>query len=605
MNRNWLCAAAAALALGQPARAAQLEVPLGIESGVVAHAAAAHLGLDRSGRALLARDDCNTVELRDLDISPASTGLVASLAVQAEAGMVPFGRCLGLGSWSGRLVVDLAPGLAADGRAIDFHPRRVELRRPDGSPGLLTAPARLLAEQLVLPRLEAVSIDLRDSLGGIELLIAGLRSPKAAGERPPGVKLARLETTSRGLQAVLVLEVAPVPVATPVPVPALGGEELAQWQRVEDELDGFLTAVIANLASRAEDADLRIELLGVLLDSRLAIARALSGRDGKGSPDPVRELFVEAWERLRPHAAQLARGMPAEEAALELAAFIAGADAIHALDTLGPEFGLEISRDGLRRLARILLAEEAPAAFTPLSLKVDHRLRGLFRLEPAGPGPVDSPTGHADLWNWLVPAARAAGPGPAEALRTMTPSIAGLDEYLETVAALLEAETRRHLDNDSRFPEEYRAMIDPLIRATAWKETCWRHYLDNANPPSVIRSEVGAVGMMQINVRVWRGLYDMHRLESDVAYNVAAGIAILEHYFVDYAMRRGEHQQPGGAENLPRATYAAYNGGPGQMARYRKDSTPGRLRAIDEAFWRHYEQMEKESWPDVSSCYPV
>ena len=58
----------------------------------------------------------------------------------------------------------------------------------------------------------------------------------------------------------------------------------------------------------------------------------------------------------------------------------------------------------------------------------------------------------------------------------------------------------------------------------AWKESCWRHYLGAGPPPEVIRSAVGAVGMMQINGRVWRGVYDLALLESDVRYNVDAGV---------------------------------------------------------------------------------
>jgi soluble lytic murein transglycosylase-like protein len=209
------------------------------------------------------------------------------------------------------------------------------------------------------------------------------------------------------------------------------------------------------------------------------------------------------------------------------------------------------------------------------------------------------------LWHWLVPAAHAASQSPAETLRGMLPRLPGLNDYLGVVSALLEEATLAHLKEDTRLPAEYHDMLEPLVRATAWKETCWRHYLDNADPPKVIRSAVGAVGMMQINVRVWRGLYDMERLEADVAYNVNAGIRILEHYLLDYAIRRGEHEHPGGVDNLVRATYAAYNGGPGQMPRYRSDKTPERLRQIDQAFWRAYERMKKDRWPDVSTCYPV
>jgi hypothetical protein len=206
---------------------------------------------------------------------------------------------------------------------------------------------------------------------------------------------------------------------------------------------------------------------------------------------------------------------------------------------------------------------------------------------------------------WLIAPAHADTGSPAEALRGLVPRLAFLDDYLDLVARLLANEIESHLGENARLNASHRRLFDPLVRATAWKESCWRHYVGRVDEPQVIRSPVGAVGMMQIMGRVWRGVYDVERLERDVAYNVAAGIEILEHYLVDYAIRRGEHEQPGGIDNLVRATYAAYNGGPSHLTRYRRDETAASLRAIDREFWNHYQQIKVEQWPDVASCYAV
>ena len=50
-----------------------------------------------------------------------------------------------------------------------------------------------------------------------------------------------------------------------------------------------------------------------------------------------------------------------------------------------------------------------------------------------------------------------------------------------------------------------------------------------------------------------------------------AGSEILIHYLRDYAIAKGEHTATGEIDNLARATYAVYNGGPGHLRRYRKD----------------------------------
>lgn len=588
------------------AHAASVELPLSIDARHLQRQVGHALGVGGDGRALLEADDCNSVALSDLRLTPAGDRLRVSMAVRADAGAAVFGQCLGMTQWHGRMDVALHPYLADDGLAVLLRADSAELRRSDGTEGLLARPTRLLAERLVLPRLDDARVDLRAAL---ERMDETLEHMLAGGDAVPRLtertRIGRVEVTEHGLAAELVFQVEPAMAPPAVPEAPLDAGELAEWHRLEDELDGFLTTIIAHLAAQAQSRDLRIELMGVLLDSRLAIAHALAVQDPE-QRDPVRVLFVDAWDRLRPHLSTLAESgaVPGEEG-LRLATFVAGADAIRALDALGPEYGFEVSRDGLRRLARMLLAEDAPASFTPLPLTVDPMMRELLDLDAPRPAPPESSA--APWWLRLLPAARASAStdSTADALRDLVPQLTGLDDYLRLVGALLEQEAERHLEGETRIPETYHSMFDPLLRATAWKETCWRHYVGSSAQPRVIRSPVGAVGMMQINGRVWRGVYELDRLEAEVQYNVAAGIEILEHYFVDYALRRGEHEHDGGAQNLVRATYAAYNGGPGHLSRYRREETPARLRAIDREFWRHYEQMQRESWPDVSSCYPV
>ena len=73
--------------------------------------------------------------------------------------------------------------------------------------------------------------------------------------------------------------------------------------------------------------------------------------------------------------------------------------------------------------------------------------------------------------------------------------------------------------------------------------------------------------MMQINERVWRGLYDLKHLRWNIRYNVRAGCEILEQYFTRYAL---PNKQAGklDPDTLASALYAMYNGGPGDFQKY-------------------------------------
>ena len=122
------------------------------------------------------------------------------------------------------------------------------------------------------------------------------------------------------------------------------------------------------------------------------------------------------------------------------------------------------------------------------------------------------------------------------------------------------------------LPAEYRQVFIPLVMATAWQESCWRQYVVRKDKRWPIKSQAGAVGIMQVMPRVWRGFYDRHALSWDISYNASAGSEILHHYLVKHAIRKKEHEKTGDLHNLARASYALYNGGPRQLRRYRSES---------------------------------
>jgi soluble lytic murein transglycosylase-like protein len=117
-----------------------------------------------------------------------------------------------------------------------------------------------------------------------------------------------------------------------------------------------------------------------------------------------------------------------------------------------------------------------------------------------------------------------------------------------------------------------------------------------------IRSRAGAVGLMQVNSRVWRGFYDPRFLLGDPAYNARAGSEILLRYYLDLAWAKGE-QKRGGIDGLVRATYSAYNGGPSALARYRDERAHRRERSVDAAFFEKYKKVRSGRDLEVMRCF--
>jgi hypothetical protein len=326
-------------------------------------------------------------------------------------------------------------------------------------------------------------------------------------------------------------------------------------------------------------------------------------------------LFLRTWKRLRPLLREISIGLPGE-AALRYLSLIGAGDALRAIDQLGPDVGVEISADGLRRLARLI---DPQAAGDPLEYdtEVDPELRRMLGLGTPLPLPtaIETPAAGDDsarpyrLLDWLFPPAFAtdlpADPEVGELskrLRGWAPDASDAGLYLPLALRLLDLTGERGLA-ERPIAAEFRPLFRPLLLAAAWQESCWRQYIRVGGSVRTITSPAGSLGVMQVNQHVWRGIYDVRGLRDDFAYNAHAGTEILLHYLIDYAIRKGEHAATGNTENLARSTYAMYNGGPGHLRRYRKPYKSAHLREIDAAFWEKFREIRNGNDLAVRSCY--
>jgi len=207
--------------------------------------------------------------------------------------------------------------------------------------------------------------------------------------------------------------------------------------------------------------------------------------------------------------------------------------------------------------------------------------------------------------DWLIPKAYAAGPlDPAavKKLNNWVPKPADMNAYLPMVRDVLRqvvAEQLRAHALDAQYHEIFRY----LVFATAWQESCWRQFVVENNKRVPMQSSTGDVGMMQINPKVWRGLYDLQGLRWDIVFNARAGADILEHHLINYAIHHREHRTTGVLDSLARSTYAAYNGGPTQYDRYRRSDAPAYAKKVDKLFNEKYQELKRGRELAVAACY--
>lgn len=557
---------------------------------------------------------CNHMVLTDPRIDTVDGRLRLLTRGEARVGKGIGERCLLVVDWAGTLETMQAVSMEPGSTVVRFEV--VDSRLPDG--GVLSEALWNLVKEHVHPRLAAVRIDLQPALdelrGVLQFMLPG--DPAIVAAILDSVAIRSVEIADNGLHLVLGFNVpASETLAAEArgPEPALDAEELARFQIATQSWDSFITFIVKYVLATSGDVAVRRDLLFVLIEARYDILRILAESPSAVGPDPVRTLFLRTWSRLAPVLRRLSPTGPGQQG-LNLLSFIAAADALEALDAIGPRIEFELSADGLRRMARVLAPESAG---DPLEYNeaVDPDLRKLFdfgpppipREEPLPSSPgdeaLDEPMGVL-MESLLGSAFAESGPdGKLIArLNRWIPEAQEIAEYLPLVGDLLNA-TAAGVANDSDLETALHDMFRAMVLATAWQESCWRQFrLDDGKVVSM-RSTGGAVGIMQILPSVWRGFYDGNGLARDIAYNAAAGSEILMHYLLDYAIARGEHEENGGMDNLPRATYAAYNGGPSHLRRYRTNRIAESLQRIDQAFWEKYRTIADGDEMAVISCF--
>jgi hypothetical protein len=384
-------------------------------------------------------------------------------------------------------------------------------------------------------------------------------------------------------------------------LPGLSGQA-ADWR----QWDSFFTFVVKRFGQDLS-GDLRDSLGEAFLDSRYELTNSVAPSKGGGNPVP--ELFLSSWKRLSPIINKAMPGMSKQNAS-QYASFVGAGDKLAAL---GPQLGLgQFSPDTLRGLARIL---EPGAKADPLAynLNVDSGLRNLvgFGAPPAAFGspvrksrlerPVLFPSvQEASVATPWIPREAWAAEADIKKLNQWVPEDKELQSYLAEVRSLLAGLSDRVLGK-TKLAAEHKPLYRQIVFAAAWQESCWRQFIKKGNNLTPLASATGDVGLMQVNQKTWRGLYDIKGLGADIEYNGYAGGEILHYYLTRYAIRKNEDKQQGG--NLARATYSAYNGGPGHLTRYRAAKQNPELKKVDDAFWEKFQTVSSGRELEVLRCY--
>ena len=581
---------------------------------------------------------CRKIVLSNPVFREESSDLSFEIRVFIRLGVTVFGICFSPVEWEGCLVMQQEP-VISDQWNLSFVTRTSSVYDKEGRPAKIAGLIWDFANPPILDYLRKITLDLAAPVENIQSFLLPLFPPDDA------------ERADRFLKSMRSGRPGVTPSALSIPILAeveevreekgeretLTPEKKQRFIESWEAWDAFLVQTITALARKSLTSHEQGLLLDTLLEMRYRFVQDLDKEDHEG--DMVREEFVKAWNRLSPiFRAHLTEGNT--RSLLGYLAFLAGSDALVALDQLGPSLGIEISRDGLIRLARLLM-EEKPVSLA-YSYALDQTLRETLGLglPPIPSFPFEEAPNQEELlvpeessdqeslwirrkalqweafpalfqWGGLPMAWAEDGTNQkwSEEIKSwVVPPKKDLFPYIKRVRSLLRSSLEQVLAKKGGL-QAHQDCLRTLVTATAWQESCFRQFVVKKGTITYLRSYNGtSVGLMQINERVWRGLYAENNLRWDIRYNAMAGCDILQLYLTKYALKRIRIPEGGGGlctDNLlaAQAVYAMYNAGPGVLDAFLKRSQQGSFTNLDRLFNEKLEWVKKEDWGKIGRCY--
>ncbi|MFI3157532.1 MAG: hypothetical protein QX199_15400 [Methylococcaceae bacterium] len=339
----------------------QLSVPLQIDYSLIKKILLSQLYTGKNNTAELWNDrqGCSYLRLSKPEVKGKNGQIQLLNEVQARFGTGLGGQCLTVLEWAGILETFQQPTLDSGHSVLSFPITSATAYDHEGH-HLTINKLQDLIKRFAEPKLAAVKIDLNESRGDIEQTLAHFLPKDNAADVKDILKSLRFSNIKAGDDGIgIKLDFnAPAKRTAVKPAAAFSEAEQKQWQSAWQQWETFLSSAIEQASQDTKSPELRDSLMEILMDSRTAFQAGLKEHD-PNSTDPVRVFFTDTWTRLAPLLKTIAKEAPGIQG-LRYITFIAATDVIYELERLGAPFGLDISSDGLRRLARVLIAGKQP-----------------------------------------------------------------------------------------------------------------------------------------------------------------------------------------------------------------------------------------------------
>lgn len=563
-------------------------------------------------------DGCARIVISDPNFSTFGDLIRSFSRVKLKLGKAFGNDCFLPIQWEGHLVLLQRPKFLPNSFTLTFETVDSKLYTNEMRPAQISAFVMNQIRKHVHRYLENITLDLSPPVTDLKSFLLPLFPPhnqQIAKEALATLEPGEITVGPNQIKANINIHLPVEPVADETtPETQLTMEEKERFILAWEQWDAFLVHIITQLAGKELTLEDRQTLLETLLITRHRFGGAMESAEQQR--DFVRSQFVDTWQHLAPifrkHLLQ-----PSADDPLGYLSFFTASDAFIAIDTISPALGLDISNNGLIRLARIL--DDTPLKYRP---NMDVTLRQILGLPPEPVDPIelkmekvpDTPDQNKtqfnglplSWWKSLFSPAAWAKSKPSKnnpfSFKHWLMQPKNRDIYLINIRMLLDrAATATHV-RKKVARDLYRFYI-PFIQATAWQESCYRQFHVKNGAPTYLRSYNGtSVGLMQVHERVWRGIFDVERLRWNVAYNALAGNEIVAIYLERYILKKVDNINALTDKTIAGLIYATYNGGPDQVKKYLARHQKKKYYLSDRLFQQKWDWVQDKQWDRIDRC---
>jgi hypothetical protein len=350
---------AASLMLSADAFAREVNVPVPMDYRLIRNVLIHQLftGPDQTARVWKDGKECSFLDLSNPQIAGVDGQVKIDNNVRAQFGAKMGGKCMTLVKWSGILETLQKPTLDKTGNVLSFPVTDIHAFDSNGQ-NLNIEQLQDLLQKVVAPKLADLKIDLNKSRDDIVKTLLPYVPAEDSEQLHDSVASLRFNSVKVDAKSILLSLgfIANVKPANQSPAATLNPNELQQWQTIWQNWQASLDKSIDQIPLSGDLAENRDTLHGVLQKAGRAFEQGLSSDHADGD-DPVRLFISESWDELAPLLRAVSQQLPGAEG-LRYLTLIAATDLMYELESIGSPFGLEISANGLRKIARSYLSHK-------------------------------------------------------------------------------------------------------------------------------------------------------------------------------------------------------------------------------------------------------